>query len=83
MGTQRVWVWVKFYTHGYGYGQNFVPINYMGIGMVLLYPAHTLPIAILIANNITASGIVRPLAVIITGSGRNTPVQIIRDHMSN
>ena len=47
MGTQRVWVWVKFRNHGYGYGQNFVLIDYTGMGMVLLYPPHTLPIAIL------------------------------------
>jgi hypothetical protein len=47
MGTHRVWVRVKFHTHGHGYGWNFVPINYTGMGMVLLYPAQTLPIAIL------------------------------------
>ena len=46
MGTRRVWVWVKFHTHGYRYRWNFVPINYTGMGMVLLYPPHTLPIAI-------------------------------------
>jgi hypothetical protein len=46
-GTRRVWVWVMFYTRGYGYGWKFVPIDYTGMGMVLLYPAHTLPIAIL------------------------------------
>jgi hypothetical protein len=47
MGTRRVWVWVKFYNRGYGYEWKFVPIDYTGMGMVLLYPAHTLPIAIL------------------------------------
>jgi hypothetical protein len=47
MGTCWVWACVKFHTHGHGYGWNFVPINYTGKGMVLLYPAQTLPIAIL------------------------------------
>jgi hypothetical protein len=46
-GTRRVWVWVKFYTRGYGYGWKFVSIYYTGMGMILLYPAHTLPITIL------------------------------------
>jgi hypothetical protein len=50
MDTRRVWVWAKIYTHGYGYGQNYVPIDYTGMGMVLLYPAHTLPIAILMLH---------------------------------
>jgi hypothetical protein len=45
MGTLQVWVCVKFHTHGYEYGWIFVLINYTSMGMVLLYPAHTLPIA--------------------------------------
>jgi hypothetical protein len=35
----------KFYTHRYGYGH--CTIDYICMGMVLIYPAHTLPIAIL------------------------------------
>ena len=45
--THRVWGRVELYTHGYGYGYSFVPTTYMGMSMVLVYPAHTLPIAIL------------------------------------
>jgi hypothetical protein len=48
MSTRRVWL--KFYTHGHGYRWNFVPINYTDMGMVLLYLARTLPIAILISE---------------------------------
>jgi hypothetical protein len=47
MGIHRVWLWVELYSHGYEYGYNFIPINYMGMGIVMLYLAHTLPIAIL------------------------------------
>jgi hypothetical protein len=46
-GTRRVWIHVKFHTHGHVYGWNFIPINYTGMDMVLLYPAYTLPIVIL------------------------------------
>jgi hypothetical protein len=55
-GTRWVWVWVKFYTHGYGYRQKFVPIDYTGMGMVLLYSTRTVPIAIYRAAYLFASG---------------------------
>ena len=37
--TTRVWVWVEFFTH-----------DNTGMGMVLVYLPHTLPIATLIYN---------------------------------
>lgn len=44
-GIRRVWVWV-FIPMDTGMGRILYP-DYTGMGMVLLYPAYTLPIAIL------------------------------------
>jgi hypothetical protein len=43
--TRHVWVWVKFFVP---VGMDMGPSDYMCMGTVLLYPVHTLLIAILI-----------------------------------